>query len=99
MKLPKKIKVLTEVYEIKFAKGLIETENAEGMTYPDMYLILIDENLKDNKKAFKRALWHELVHAYMFESGVHEFTSRDANEMIAQTLSAFILQIGDQKLL
>lgn len=99
MKFPKKVKVLSETYTIKLSSDLLLTENAEGITYPDRYLILIDKSLLKTPRAFHRALWHEIAHAYMFESGVHEFTSGQAIEMVAQSLSGFIIQLRSQKLL
>jgi alanine-alpha-ketoisovalerate/valine-pyruvate aminotransferase len=38
----------------------------------------------------KRVMLHELLHAFLFESGVCEYVEAQAEEMICQSLSGFL---------
>lgn len=97
-RLPKSVKVLTETYKVQVSKTLLKDHNAEGMLEPWSYTIFIDESILAHPRALRRVFLHELMHAYCFESGLHEFIGGQAAECTAQTLSAFVLQLGEQKL-
>lgn len=88
MKLPKKISVLGQEYKIKQVKGLMEKENIEGSCSSHEYLISVDASLKG--LVLRRVLYHEIGHAYCYESGLHEIMSHQALEMFCQTFSGLI---------
>lgn len=88
----KRIKVLGESYQIKLVDGLMD-EGIEGLCCPHQYLIKIDKSLFKNKRAYKKVLWHEIGHAFAFESGLHEFLSAQSLEMFCQTFSNFMCQL------
>lgn len=91
----KTIKVLGETYRVVFKKNLMESEGLEGYADPHNYLIVVDASLKG--RARLKAFWHEVGHAFAFESGLHEFLSADAREMFAQTFSVFLCQLMKKK--
>ena len=83
----KSITILGEVYKIKLIKGLMESEGVEGYVEPHDYEICIDAGLARNKRVFLRTFYHEVGHAFAFESGLHEFLSGQALEMFCQSFS------------
>lgn len=93
MKIAKTVRVLGEVYKVRLAKGLIEREQAEGLCCPYTYTISIDASLIDNPRAFLKCYWHEVGHAFAFESGLHDSLSPQACEMFAQAFSNFVCKL------
>jgi Zn-dependent peptidase ImmA (M78 family) len=63
----------------------------DGLTDYDACMIQLDESILINVNKFHRVLWHELAHAFAHESGLTELLSEDAQEMFAQTHSAFVM--------
>lgn len=92
-KLPSSIKVLTETYKVRVVKGLIESEQAEGMCDPGKYTIYIDDSLLLTPRALKRTFYHEVGHAFAFECGLHECLAASSIEMFCQSFSALICQV------
>lgn len=93
MKFAKTIKVLGEVYKVSLVEGLIESEQAEGLCCPTSYTISIDSSLTSSPRAFLKCYWHEVGHAFAFESGLHDSLSPQACEMFAQAFSNFICKL------
>lgn len=91
MRLPKTVTVLGEVYKIKLVTGLMEADGVEGFCDAHLYMICIDKSIK--KRALAKVYWHEVGHAFAYESGLHEFLSPQAREMFAQTFSNFMCKI------
>lgn len=91
--------MLGESYEILYEKGLSDKDGLEGYTDPHGYKIVIDSSFKEKGKerALDKVFWHEVGHAFAFESGLHEFLSADAREMFAQTFSVFLCQLMKKK--
>lgn len=94
MKIPRRVNVLSEVYLVKWQRGLRESHGADGMCDPDKYTIYLDPALRSNARVLKRVLWHEIGHAYCFESGLHENLHLQAIEMFCQNFSALVCQSG-----
>lgn len=93
----KSIQILGEVYQLKHVKGLMEREHCEGYCDPHSYTIFMDASLRRNKpRVYRRVLLHEICHAFVFESGLHEFMSHQANEMFAQTMSGLVDKLYPQ---
>ncbi len=92
MKLPPRITVLSEVYKVKWKRGLAESQGADGMCDPMAYTIYLDASLKTNPRALKRIFWHEVGHAFCFESGLHENLPLAGIEMYCQAFSGFMCQ-------
>lgn len=93
-KLPKRIRVLTEVYRVKLIKGLVERDGCDGCLDPYLFLISLDNTLLNKPRALKRTFYHEVGHAFCFESGLHEFLSAQSLEMFCQNFSALICQMN-----
>lgn len=93
MKVPKTVKVLGEVYNVRLVEGLINDEGAEGMCCPTTYTISIDPTLLAEPRAFLKCYWHEVGHAFAFESGLHDSLSPQACEMFCQAFSNFICKL------
>lgn len=95
----KKIMILGESYKLIYKKGLSEREGLEGYADPHRYEIVIDSSFleKGKERAHAKVFWHEVGHAYAFESGVHEFLGADAREMFAQTFSVFMCSLKIKK--
>lgn len=90
-KLPKKVLVLGETYFVKRIKNLTEKENIEGYVEAHKYTIGIDSSLKG--KYMWRVFYHELGHAFCYESGLHEILSGQALELFCQGFSGLILSL------
>lgn len=87
----KSISVLGQVYKIKRVKGLAESHNAAGLCDPQAFLISLDYSLKG--KYLERVLFHELAHAFAYESGLYEFTQSQSLEMFCQSFSGFLAEV------
>lgn len=88
MRLPKKISVLGHDYKIARVRGLMEKEGIEGSCSSHEFLISVDASLKG--LVLRRVLYHEIGHAYCYESGLHEIMSHQALEMFCQTFSGLL---------
>jgi len=90
VKIPKKIQVLTETYQVIFSSTLSENEGFLGKVYNGV--ITLDSSLLSDPKSLERVFYHEVAHAFMFEAGINDFVHRHALEMIAENMAAFIVQ-------
>ena len=88
MKLPKQVSVLGETYVIKRIASLMEREGCEGWCCSHTYTIAIDSSIKG--RALAKVYFHEVGHAFAFESGLHEFMNPQSREMFAQAFANFM---------
>lgn len=88
MKLPKSIQILGQPYRIVLDKGLIKREGIEGYVLAYEYVIGIDASLKG--LVLRRVLYHEIGHAYCYESGLHEILTGQSLEQFCQTFSGLL---------
>lgn len=88
MRLPKIVGVLGEVYKIKLVSKLMEREGCEGWCCSHTYTIAIDSSITG--RALEKVYWHEVGHAFAFESGLHEFMNPQSREMFAQCFANFM---------
>ena len=90
MKLPKSVQILNAKYKIKFDKSLKDRNRVGECDLFDK-IIMLDPDLKDD--SLKQTLWHELIHAYQFESGLMQFMETQACEMMAESMASFIISV------
>lgn len=94
MKLPKKISILGQDYTIKPVKGLMERESIEGSCSSHEFLISVDASLRG--LVLRRVLYHEIGHAFCYESGLHEILTGQALEQFCQTFSGLYESLKDK---
>lgn len=93
MKVPRRIPVLGEWYEI--AEGAtIASEDAHAVICEKDRTITLDTGLKDNADYLEKVLYHEIAHAWTHENGLYEVLSEEQLEMVAQSFQGLIRGLG-----
>lgn len=88
--------VLNQIYSVNTVFGLAENTGADGVCDNQDKTIELDADLSLDD--MRRVLLHELMHAYLFESGAVEFIDEQAEEMICQSLSGFLNGVMEWKI-
>lgn len=83
----KSVEILGTTFKISYLKKM---EDAGRCNFAK-YTIDLDAELLKYPKAHYAVLCHEIAHAFMHESGLYEFMEAQAQEMLAQNLSSFIV--------
>lgn len=93
MKVPRRIPVLGEWYEV--AEGAtIASEDAHAVICEKTRTITLDIGLKDNQDYLEKVLYHEIAHAWTHENGLYEILSEEQLEMVAQSFQGLIRGLG-----
>lgn len=93
MKIPSTIQILNAKYKVKFDKS-IRDRNRCGECDLFEKQILLDPNLTGY--SLKQTLWHEIVHAFQFESGMMQFLEEQSAEMMAETFANLIINLTEK---
>lgn len=80
-----KIFVLGVEYNIYIDESVKEAGETNFMRYT------INLSPEISGKYFESTLWHELSHAYQHEAGLVDILPSKVQEMVAQTMSSFIM--------
>lgn len=86
--IPRKFPVLGMVYQVKHVKGFTNKTGLGGLCDASARVITLDSTLTGDELI--DTFIHEIVHAFQFESGLAEILDRQALEMNAQSLRAFL---------
>jgi hypothetical protein len=98
MKLPREIRVLNSVYTVKFDEAMRGSPLAGEIQYHKRLIRLNPEMKKAPAYETIQTLWHEIVHAYAHESGLNQFLSDQAKEMVCESLSRLIIDLTGGKI-
>ncbi len=88
--LPKKVRVLTRWYKVQRDDSI----DAMGKCDWNKGIITINVGFHELPCQVTRTLWHEIGHAYSWESGLHSTKlTMDAEEFFCETFSALICDL------
>lgn len=87
--IPESVNILGQVYKVTFAS----LSKADGKANPKTYEIKLSKRLKKHPKYLLRVFWHEVAHAYAFESGLWENLDEQAIEQFCQTFSLTVITL------
>lgn len=82
-KLPKSIPILGRMYSITYNESL----DAYGICNRHRATIEINPVRCENKELIIKTTWHEIGHAWTWESGMCNFLSAQAEEMVVESFA------------
>lgn len=82
-KLPKFVKILGRKYTVAYDPEL----HCYGQCRMILGEIFINAERCETREMVVKTLWHEIFHGWSWESGLHNFTTVNLEEMICETLA------------
>jgi Zn-dependent peptidase ImmA (M78 family) len=89
MKLPKRVKVLTRWYEIKIDNKM----EAFGECHYKERIIKVNVKKCEKKDVVRQTFWHEVGHAWCWESGISNNTNSTTEEMLVESFAAVLIDM------
>lgn len=92
MKFPKSVMILGVRYKVQFISSIPEAQHAAGLFDPDKGVIFILDSLDSKKK--RHVLYHEMVHAALFECGVTQTLNHQIEEVCCEVIAKCFLDLA-----
>lgn len=90
---PQIIKILNQDYELVLSEHTTIDNESKILGHADSDNARIKLAFKGNKKAVKKTMYHELIHAYLDQMGLHNQVDSFHNETNVQIISALLFNM------
>lgn len=93
-RLPRKVRILTRVYQIKVNNEIQKYAECDRHNC----VITINKKKCETPAVIAQTLWHEIGHAFAWESGMCNFLESMAEEMFVENFAALIIDLTSGKI-